>query len=118
MSDLYQKAQSLLNRMMWRHSDTKLSEYEQFIKDEIKPTDGIVEISAQDLTEIHGNACHLASTASYGEEVNGKRVFSDLKLLQSYCYFQAVYAKLKGKGLITHDIRVGDQKDQNRKSRI
>lgn len=117
MSDLYQKAQDLLNRMMFRSSDTRLHEFEQFLKD-IKRTDGIVDISIQDLNEMHGYACHLASTMSHGEEVNGTRVFSDPKLLQSYCYFQAIYAKLKGKGLITHDIRLGDQKDANRKGTI
>lgn len=118
MESLYSKAKALLDRMMFRSTETKMHEYEQFLKNEIKPEDLVHYFSTKDLAEIHSRACHLASTVSYGEEVNGERVFSNPALLQSFCYFQAVYGQLRARGLIPHQVKLGDQKDENRKNSI
>lgn len=118
MDSLYSKARALIDRLFHRSSDFKLQEYENFIKNEIKPPAEAIYLSAQDLTEIHSQACSLATQTSYGEEVNGQRVFTDPRLLQAYCYFLAVYGKLRSKGLLEADIRLGDSKDKNRKDLI
>lgn len=118
MSQLFDKARALLDRVMFKRADDRLKELEDFIKNEIKPEILEVRFSSRDLMEIHGKAAQIATSTSYGEEVNGKRIFSDPSLLQAYCYFQAVHAQLRARGLLIHDIKLGDQKDENRKGQI
>jgi hypothetical protein len=117
MSDLFLKAKELLEKMQFKSPSDKLQAYENFIKEEIKPK-LTVELSVRDLNEIRSEACGIAASLSYGEEVNGNRVYGDSQLLQPYCYFRAVYRKLRSKELIDHDILIGDSKDRQKKGRI
>ena len=115
---ILKKAADLINQKLFRMESEKVRAYEEFLREELKPFDEIMELDLKDLAEIHSRAAQIATSTSYGEEVNGKRVFSDPNLLQAYCYVMAVYGKFKSRNVIIHDIQIGDLKDIRRKNQV
>jgi hypothetical protein len=70
------------------------------------------------LAEIHSRAVDIGKNLSYGFEINGKRVHSDTTLFQAYCYAEAMTGYFRAKGIILHEVKFGDQKDENKRGLI
>lgn len=112
------RAKALIDQKWFRPREDKAAAYEQFLTEELKLFEERIDINLKDLAELHGYATKLGSDISYDTQVNGTKIFSQNSLLQSYCYLSAVYALFKRKGIVIHDMQIGDDKDHIKKGCI
>lgn len=112
------RVKALMERKYFRSGEEKIRSYEEFLLEELKPFVERIDINVKDLAELHGRAAQIAGNVSYNTKVNGKKIYSENSLLQAYCYLHAAYALFKLKGIVIHDIRIGDDKDDNEKGQV
>jgi len=117
MKHLKNKIKELLDLTQFKSNDIQLKQLKEFLKEEFLPDKKPLDISTNDLLQIRDLAIKNWLQMKNNTTMNSKLIIDNPDLYQAYCYFQAIYCFLRGKGLMFHDIRIGDQKDENERNK-
>lgn len=102
--NLEDKIKLLLTDMEKYNRFDKVVILKRFIEAELGLMEAEVEIQPYDLQTVHSIASRINMELHHNQTFHGKRLADDSGMMQTFCYFQAIYMHFKSKGFIKQAI--------------